>query len=983
VELTQTGFMAWHDGTCATLKLEWEDGRPGCLTCQRKAPALAPVHPISPPGPPPDVPRSQLVCTWPPRLFSNDSFAITPKAKRHFRFASDSSESSDPSDTEWFSDDSDGHSIRKSSEDASNSYGNEFVLSLEGDTDSSSSKDILGDENANIISLLRSNIDQWTSSNTIQQSQVSLESTKKRIQQQYSSSDSATSFQSIYSCLPNADSIRLLRLHGSAIESAPVHCTLLVHGLRDPSRPTYEAFSYTWADSRGDSSLCEAIFVGPQYDVLPVTGNCLASLKCFRTVADRLVWVDAICINQFDLEERGHQVSLMRDVYTSAARVLTYLGHIDEPLRDLTALPYINHRRSGNSYEPSTADISEILCLPYFSRIWVIQEVLLNKNATLTVGKHTLHWQDFRNLARHSLSSRDRKPALIKKKPLRDLRRMRYRTLLSWLKATKNCQCGDVRDRVYGLMGLSSRKDRENLPVDYSISKQQLYIGLAIYWLMPENGTRGLISAVLDMALLPKITPFLPSWTPDWTPQSHTDADEVRNSSVPLTLQMDTNRIGSPSSGLNWSETFGRDEDAKPCLGWTLEIAFKTCASHAPIEPLSLGGTLALDAFHILSISAGKPNLLDTRRRPLYGMQLTHFEDSEPRRRDRPDGDVHLFVSADWQESLVLRKHANAVYSLRNKFRIVCAPPGVTLPSRSEKVSEIETRLELFEADIAEHWVMDLFFYGNRAGSAYADLLRGSKTNERWSKPFPQAAAACEVLNLPFKKHTGEEYRHPTIAEMIEISEDARDFVDKVKGPWESGSSSESLDLNSDSRDYPDSSRWSYYVSRGDDQRLAMRIQQAYAAKLETAPSPEELWTHLRSVVRDHRRSCKDYAPLQHAILDLEDRVNERLINRFSGPSGNDLLHLLVPDSVRIGAKKMGSFLKVDWTITNIMWTAWALLQELKIDPKLTLKQNWSIVCIHVLTMEMVARLRGCLQQRLILNAIRDKMRHSEKIYLI
>ena len=162
-----------------------------------------------------------------------------------------------------------------------------------------------------------------------------------------------------------------------------------------------------------------------------------------------------------------------------------------------------------------------------------------------------------------------------------------------------------------------------------------------------------------------------------------------------------------------------------------------------------------------------------------------------------------------------------------------------------------------------------------------------------------------------------------------------------------------------------------------------MRIEQAHADRLEMASSPEELWTHLRSVVRDHRHSCKDYAPLQHAMSDLEDRVNKRLTSQFSGSLEIGLLHLLAPDSVRIGAKKVGSFSMVDWTIANIMCTASGLLEELKIDSKFTLEQNWSIVMIHVLTMEMVARLRGCLQQRLILNAIREKMRHPREIYLI
>ncbi|KAI4954022.1 hypothetical protein J4E91_001731 [Alternaria rosae] len=329
-----------------------------------------------------------------------------------------------------------------------------------------------------MLAFISANIDEWTSSYTTHQSQTLLELSRKDVERPHNPPEAHTSFQNIYPSLPNADSVRLLRLHGTANESDPIHCTLLVYRLRDPSRPTFEAFSYTWADLQGDSLLCETIFVGPQYDILPVTKNCLAALRCFRTSADRLVWVDAICINQFDLNERGHQVSLMRDVYKSAARVLTYLGKWSEDLGDVTELPHYNDRRSDHPSGTAFADVSKILCLPYFSRIWVIQEVLLGNSATLSVGKHTIHWKDFRDLVQNSLSGQHKKPAsaLVEHFDSKD----GEMSLLSWLKATKDSRCGDLRDRVYGLMGLISEEDRGDLPVDYSISKQELYTGLAM-----------------------------------------------------------------------------------------------------------------------------------------------------------------------------------------------------------------------------------------------------------------------------------------------------------------------------------------------------------------------------------------------------------------------------------------------------------------------------------------------------------------------
>ncbi|KAI4619341.1 uncharacterized protein J4E87_007591 [Alternaria ethzedia] len=103
----------------------------------------------------------------------------------------------------------------------------------------------------------------------------------------------------------------------------------------------------------------------------------------------------------------------------------------------------------------------------------------------MSVGKHTTHWKDFRDLVQNSLSSQQKKPvsALIEHFDYKD----GDMDLLSWLKGTKDSQCGDLRDRVYGLMGLVSEKDRRKLPVDYSISKQQLYTGLAMYWLIDDT----------------------------------------------------------------------------------------------------------------------------------------------------------------------------------------------------------------------------------------------------------------------------------------------------------------------------------------------------------------------------------------------------------------------------------------------------------------------------------------------------------------
>ncbi|KAF2728801.1 hypothetical protein EJ04DRAFT_87950 [Polyplosphaeria fusca] len=68
--------MSWHDPVCDPIEIHWKDQRVGCRRCGKWAPTYTEgVKPVPPPAPPPDTPRSQLRCTWPPSVeFSNDAF---------------------------------------------------------------------------------------------------------------------------------------------------------------------------------------------------------------------------------------------------------------------------------------------------------------------------------------------------------------------------------------------------------------------------------------------------------------------------------------------------------------------------------------------------------------------------------------------------------------------------------------------------------------------------------------------------------------------------------------------------------------------------------------------------------------------------------------------------------------------------------------------------------------------------------------------
>jgi hypothetical protein len=126
----------------------------------------------------------------------------------------------------------------------------------------------------------------------------------------------------LYNPLTFYDSIRLIRLHGNPLEEAPLCCDIVECTLRDPLE--YEAISYTWQGQKASRKLqCPS-------ETLLITPNCEAALRRFRpwTRGDfRLLWIDAICINQEerDFAEKSRQVGLMGEIYTRARRTLVWL----------------------------------------------------------------------------------------------------------------------------------------------------------------------------------------------------------------------------------------------------------------------------------------------------------------------------------------------------------------------------------------------------------------------------------------------------------------------------------------------------------------------------------------------------------------------------------------------------------------------------------------------------------------------------------
>ncbi|KAF2106968.1 heterokaryon incompatibility protein-domain-containing protein [Lophiotrema nucula] len=112
---------------------------------------------------------------------------------------------------------------------------------------------------------------------------------------------------------------RLLRLLCSRDREAAIACELF-EASGDRLTTRFEALSYTW----GSTKRARNITVNGK--PLAITENLHAALFELRLPEDRILWIDAICIDQKNEKERGHQVQQMGYIFGQARRVIFWLG---------------------------------------------------------------------------------------------------------------------------------------------------------------------------------------------------------------------------------------------------------------------------------------------------------------------------------------------------------------------------------------------------------------------------------------------------------------------------------------------------------------------------------------------------------------------------------------------------------------------------------------------------------------------------------
>jgi len=187
-----------------------------------------------------------------------------------------------------------------------------------------------------------------------------------------------------HSPLSREGNIRLLRLMPHESINAPLKCQLFEYPLSriDHALHLYEALSYVWGCEDNRQSIYIQSDDKSASRRLLVTANLHDALLSIRDAhLERILWIDAICINQGDSDEKGHQVRSMAKTYSGASRVIVWLGAGSNAASgDQALFEALRKAAARDEIDPAALvqQISPLLSRPWFQRIWVCVGCLLN-----------------------------------------------------------------------------------------------------------------------------------------------------------------------------------------------------------------------------------------------------------------------------------------------------------------------------------------------------------------------------------------------------------------------------------------------------------------------------------------------------------------------------------------------------------------------------------------------------------------------------
>ncbi|KAM7198192.1 Heterokaryon incompatibility protein (HET) domain containing protein [Naviculisporaceae sp. PSN 640] len=318
--------------------------------------------------------------------------------------------------------------------------------------------------------------------------------------------------------------IRLLVLYppdSSSKQARTIRCDLEYAYLS--SKPQYEALSYTWGTA---GEIPSEIKLGSQQ--FEVRENVAAALRRLRHPKKaRVLWIDAICINQEDLAERAAQVLLMKQIYNQASQVCIWLGEpgdagdvgmqmlqkknlgaqlskwkMNRPMlwaKKVVKSSTATAEKGDPDQEFTLGEVRELLSRPWWRRTWVIQEAVVASKIVLMCGEETAPWDSIDLFYQYLTKSRSSTSQLqVFGHPIHERYvsvddgyqaiseyREKWQAspsnvhILDALYRFRGLDCLDPRDRIFAFLGIAPSAIDMGIVPDYKSSLTEVYTQFA------------------------------------------------------------------------------------------------------------------------------------------------------------------------------------------------------------------------------------------------------------------------------------------------------------------------------------------------------------------------------------------------------------------------------------------------------------------------------------------------------------------------
>lgn len=281
----------------------------------------------------------------------------------------------------------------------------------------------------------------------------------------------------------NIDCTRFVKIEPTENNKDPIVCTLV--SIAFGERPKFEALSYMWGEERSKEPI---ILDGVEFAVGKNLRDALEHLR--NRARDTLFWIDALSINQLDIQERNRQVRMMWQIYFRASTVVIWLGNkylkyqgqlselksrqTDAPLSaDLGIMSMENTNQESTRIvdHQEREMVRELISDGYWNRVWIIQEIGQARKKQVCFGDLDMAWDSFIHFITLHGDSGGRGPLKLAHQ-LKE-KHTGAHTFRRLLEDHRHAECKDERDTIYGLVGLAV--DGHGFPMDYTKSLMEVW----------------------------------------------------------------------------------------------------------------------------------------------------------------------------------------------------------------------------------------------------------------------------------------------------------------------------------------------------------------------------------------------------------------------------------------------------------------------------------------------------------------------------